>query len=58
LKKLTSRYKSGSCRSWLKVKNPDYEEARLCAGWVEEHTLGARIRNWRLVELNGSVRGV
>jgi ATP-dependent DNA ligase len=21
-KKLTSRYKSGSCKSWLKVKNP------------------------------------
>ncbi len=24
-KKLTSRYKSGSCKSWLKVKNPNYE---------------------------------
>jgi bifunctional non-homologous end joining protein LigD len=24
-KKLTSRYKSGSWRSWLKVKNPNYE---------------------------------
>jgi bifunctional non-homologous end joining protein LigD len=24
-KKLTSRYKSGSCRSWLNVKNPNYE---------------------------------
>ena len=24
-KKLTSRYKSGACRSWLKVKNPAYE---------------------------------
>ena len=24
-KKLTSRYKSGSCKSWLKVKNPAYE---------------------------------
>jgi bifunctional non-homologous end joining protein LigD len=23
-KKLTSRYKSGACRSWLKVKNPTY----------------------------------
>ena len=23
-KRLTSRYKSGSCRSWLKVKNPAY----------------------------------
>jgi ATP-dependent DNA ligase len=22
-KKLTSRYKSGSCKSWLNVKNPD-----------------------------------
>jgi ATP-dependent DNA ligase len=24
-KKLTSRYKSGSGKSWVKVKNPDYE---------------------------------
>ena len=24
-KRLTSRYKSGACRSWLKVKNPAYE---------------------------------
>jgi bifunctional non-homologous end joining protein LigD len=24
-KKLTSRYKSGACKSWLKVKNPVYE---------------------------------
>jgi bifunctional non-homologous end joining protein LigD len=24
-KRVTSRYKSGPCRSWLKVKNPDYE---------------------------------
>jgi bifunctional non-homologous end joining protein LigD len=24
-KKLTSRYKSGACKSWLKVKNPAYE---------------------------------
>jgi bifunctional non-homologous end joining protein LigD len=24
-KKVTSRYKSGSCKSWLKVKNPGYE---------------------------------
>jgi bifunctional non-homologous end joining protein LigD len=24
-KKLTSRYKSGACRSWLKVKNASYE---------------------------------
>jgi bifunctional non-homologous end joining protein LigD len=24
-KKLTSRYKPGACRSWLKVKNPAYE---------------------------------
>jgi ATP-dependent DNA ligase len=24
-KQLTSRYKSGACRSWLKVKNPAYE---------------------------------
>jgi bifunctional non-homologous end joining protein LigD len=23
-KKLTSRYKSGACKSWLKVKNPAY----------------------------------
>ena len=23
-KKLMSRYKSGACRSWLKVKNPAY----------------------------------
>ena len=23
-KRLTSRYKSGSCRSWLKAKNPAY----------------------------------
>jgi bifunctional non-homologous end joining protein LigD len=24
-KKLTSRYKSGRCRSWVKVLNPAYE---------------------------------
>ena len=24
-KKLTSRYKSGTCKSWLKVKNPEYQ---------------------------------
>jgi bifunctional non-homologous end joining protein LigD len=24
-KKLTSRYKSGACKSWVKVKNPEYE---------------------------------
>jgi bifunctional non-homologous end joining protein LigD len=24
-KKLTSRYKSGACKNWLKVKNPAYE---------------------------------
>ena len=24
-KRVASRYKSGSCRSWLKVKNPAYE---------------------------------
>jgi bifunctional non-homologous end joining protein LigD len=24
-KRVTSRYKSGACRSWLKVKNPAYE---------------------------------
>jgi ATP-dependent DNA ligase len=24
-KKLTSRYKSGACKSWLKIKNPAYE---------------------------------
>jgi bifunctional non-homologous end joining protein LigD len=24
-KKLMSRYKSGACKSWLKVKNPAYE---------------------------------
>jgi ATP-dependent DNA ligase len=24
-KRFTSRYKSGACRSWLKVKNPAYE---------------------------------
>src|SRR5918993_1139628 len=24
-KRLTSRYKSGACKSWLKVKNPGYE---------------------------------
>jgi ATP-dependent DNA ligase len=24
-KKLTSRYKSGACKSWLKVKNPEYQ---------------------------------
>jgi bifunctional non-homologous end joining protein LigD len=28
-KKLTSRYKSGSCRSWLKIKNPAYERRAL-----------------------------
>jgi bifunctional non-homologous end joining protein LigD len=26
-KRATSRYRSGSCKSWLKVKNPDYGEA-------------------------------
>jgi hypothetical protein len=26
-KRLTSRYKSGACKSWLKVKNPAYERA-------------------------------
>jgi ATP-dependent DNA ligase len=24
-KRLTSRYKSGVCKSWLKLKNPAYE---------------------------------
>jgi bifunctional non-homologous end joining protein LigD len=24
-KKLTSRYKSGACKTWVKVKNPAYE---------------------------------
>jgi bifunctional non-homologous end joining protein LigD len=24
-KRVTSRYKSGSCLSWVKVKNPEYE---------------------------------
>jgi ATP-dependent DNA ligase len=24
-KKLMSRYKSGACKSWVKVKNPEYE---------------------------------
>jgi bifunctional non-homologous end joining protein LigD len=24
-KKLESRYKSGACKSWMKVKNPAYE---------------------------------
>ena len=24
-KKLTSKYKSGACKSWLKVKNPEYQ---------------------------------
>ena len=24
-KRVTSRYKSGSCLSWVKVKNPSYE---------------------------------
>ena len=33
-------------------------EIGLSAEWDEEHTLGARLRDWRLVELNGSVRGV
>ena len=33
-------------------------EIGLSADWDEEHTLGARLRDWRLVELNGSVRGV
>jgi len=33
-------------------------EIGLRADWDEEHTLGARLRDWRLVELNGSVRGV
>jgi hypothetical protein len=26
-KKLTSRYESGACNRWLKVKNPTYEAA-------------------------------
>jgi hypothetical protein len=26
------------------------------AAWDEEHTLGARVQEWELVELNGSVR--
>jgi hypothetical protein len=26
-KKLTSRYKSGACKSWVRVKNPAYERA-------------------------------
>jgi ATP-dependent DNA ligase len=26
-KRAASRYRSGSCKSWLKVKNPDYGEA-------------------------------
>ena len=33
-------------------------EIGLRADWDEEHTLGARLQEWRLVELNGSVRGV
>jgi hypothetical protein len=32
LKKLTSRYKSGSHKSWLKVKNPAYE--RRAGAWL------------------------
>ena len=24
-KRITSRYKSGACKSWVKVKNPAYE---------------------------------
>jgi hypothetical protein len=27
-KRLTSRYKSGACKSWVKVKNPEYEGGR------------------------------
>jgi hypothetical protein len=27
-KRLTSRYKSGACKSWLKVKNPAYQRRR------------------------------
>jgi hypothetical protein len=33
-------------------------EIGLRADWDEEHTLGALLRDWRLVGLNGSVRGV
>ena len=33
-------------------------EIGLRADWDEEHTLGARLQDWRLIELNGSVRGV
>ena len=33
-------------------------EIGLSVEWDEEHTLGARLRDWQLVELNGSVRGV
>jgi hypothetical protein len=33
-------------------------EIGLRADWDEEHTLGARLQDGRLVELNGSVRGI
>jgi len=29
ISKKLSRYKSGACRSWLKVKNPAYEPRRV-----------------------------
>jgi hypothetical protein len=38
--------------------NPRFAvEIGYATAWDIEHTLGARLSNWRLVELNGSVRG-
>jgi hypothetical protein len=41
-KKLTSRYKSGACKSWLKVKNPEYQRRSGLACHADcRHPVGA-----------------
>jgi hypothetical protein len=37
------------------LSNIETVEIAYRAAWDEEHTLGARLQNWALVELNGSV---
>jgi len=49
-KKLTSRYKSGACKSWLKVKNPAYERRGLKAHETCRH------RGWRTGAGDGAQR--
>ena len=44
-KKLASPYKSGSCRSWLKIKNPAYE--RPARGSRSSRSWGSISRNAR-----------